>query len=365
VNQRIAIYALAAIAVAACSTSGNSNSTNNPLSGVTIQTATPTPTPSPKVSPTPTTPPSPTPVPTATPTASPSPSPTPVGATPPPPTPTPTPSPVPTPSVNPNVLVDGGFEAEGAAMAFSGAANGSGGWSKCSFDHSSAAGTAGAVPAASPSAITADLGSASDPSFDVGPTPAAPAASPSPYAVVTFAPNSGSYAVLTYAGTEANTTIFPPNTAAMKSPKDAVEGVCQSFVVPTNAMLTLFVNEGSSDTDSSTDMYFDQEADLFVGDLTTVPTGTPINVFTDEDTQSPSATTTYVGGYQMKGPYALTAAPFNLMPGQTVTLFLGTFEGSASNFYGAYAFFDDVAVSGTPTGASIMERRRPARFTTR
>jgi hypothetical protein len=209
------------------------------------------------------------------------------------------------------------------------------------------------------------LGSSSDPSFDVGPTPAAPAASPTPYAVVTFAPNSGSYAVLTYAGTEANTAIFPPNAAAMKSTKAGVEGVCQSFVVPTNAMLTLYVNEGSSDTDSATNTYFDQEADLFAGDLTTVPTGTPINLFTDEDTQSPNATTSYVGGYQMKGPYALTASPYNLTPGQTVTLFLGTFESSSTNFYGAYAFFDDVAVSGTPTGAAIMERRRPARFTTR
>ena len=338
-QQRMALIAFLLIGIAACSTSGNSSTSNNPLSGVTILTATPTPTPSPRQTATPT------PAPTATPTPSPTPSPTPIGATAAPVTPSPTPSPTPMPTVNPNVLVDGGFESEGAAdMTFSS-------WSKCSFIHPGTGATSSPYPAVASGLVTGDIVSASDPSFLVGPTPAA-----TPFATVSSQPNSGTYAALTYSGTYANTTAFPPG-AAQASAKAGANGICQTFVVPTDAMLTFFVNEGSSDTDTATGTYFDQEGDIFAGASTT---GTPVSVFLDKDTQNPKATTTYVSGYQMKGPYALTASPFNFTPGQTVTLFLGTFESSSSNFYGAYAFFDDVAVSGTPLATTSVERRTPS-----
>jgi hypothetical protein len=216
-----------------------------------------------------------------------------------------------------------------------------------------------------------DVVSASDPSFAVGPTPTAAKPSATPYATVTPAIESGSYAALTYSGTGANLVTFSPNTAPVPS-ATGLNGICQTFVVPANGVLTAYVNEGASDTNSSTKTYFDQEADIFQGGLTNgVPSGSPINLFMDAATQAPTtasgdlASTGNAGVYQLK-TFNLTQSPYNLVAGQTVTVLFGTFESSPTNRYGAYMFVDQVAVSGNPTPANGMARiRHPAHFTTR
>ena len=260
-NLRFGVLVPFVVALAACSTSSNSNITN-PLAGVTIINPTPTPVPTPTF----------TPAPTAT-----------------------------------NVIVDGGFETEGAAkMTFSS-------WLPCSY-------LDGGTPALT-SGITADVVSATDPSFTVD---------SSPVTTIATTPDTGTYAALTYTGTGANDVIFPPNTAAVASNgKGGANGICQTFVVPQNAMLTMNVNEGGYESKPS---YGDQEADLFVGSNT--------------DT------------YTAKGPYALTGAPYSLSAGQTVTLFIGTYDSEPDAKYGEYMLVDNVAVVGTPVTASAVRHHR-------
>ncbi len=347
-NQRIAIYALAAIGIAACSTSGNSSSTNNPLAGVTLQVATPTPTPSPRASATPAV----TPTPTVHPTASPMPTPTLVGATPPPVTPTPLPTPTQTPTSNPNILIDGGFETEGAANMTLTA------WTPCSYVHPIANGTPAAtpIPAIAAGSVTADVISTGSPSFTVGSYPGA-SGSPTPTATVVPAPNSGSYAALVFTGTGAIIDTFAPHTGPEAAPIPAgVDGICQSFVVPQNGLLTAYVEEGGYESAStSTKTYGDQEADIFAGPVSNVASEQPtLSLFNELNTQM---TAGYTPAYVQKGPYDLIAMGFT--PGQTVTLLFGTYDTSPSHKYGEYMFVDDVAVSGTPL-ATMSVRPPPA-----
>lgn len=283
-NLRFGVLVPFVVALAACSTSSNSNITN-PLAGVTIINPTPTPVPTPTF----------TPAPTAT-----------------------------------NVIVDGGFETEGAAkMTFSS-------WLPCSY-------LDGGTPALT-SGITADVVSATDPSFTVD---------SSPVTTIATTPDTGTYAALTYTGTGANDVIFPPNTAAVASNgKGGANGICQTFVVPQNAMLTMNVNEGGYESKPS---YGDQEADLFVGSNTS---GTPIPLFDELVTQAGQASNTATDTYTAKGPYALTGAPYSLSAGQTVTLFIGTYDSEPDAKYGEYMLVDNVAVVGTPVTASAVRHHR-------
>jgi hypothetical protein len=290
---------------------------------------TPTPTGAATATPTPTATATPTPVATATPTPVATATPTPLA------TATPTPAPTAT-----NVLVDPGFETEGAAMAFSA-------WTQCSYPHPVASGTA--VPALT-TGITGALVSASSPTFTIGATPAPPA---TPLAVVQPSAHGGTYAALTYTGTGADSTVFPPATVAVKSnTAGGANGICQTFVVPENAELSVYVNEGG---DESTP-YGDQEATLFAGSNLT--TATPITVFQELNTQN---SMTETNGYVLRGPYAITAAPYGLAPGTVATLFLGTFDTEPSNKYGEYMMVDDASVVGIPEGAASV-RRGPASF---
>jgi len=238
------------------------------------------------------------------------------------------------------VLVDGGFEAEGAANAtFSS-------WTPCSYPHPVTGGTP--IPAIA-SGITTAVISASDPSFTVGKASA-------PAATVTPAADSGTYAALTYTGTGAVTVTFPPATGpAYPSsggyPPSGASGICQTFVVPQNAVLTLDVNEGGYESKVA---YGDQEAMLFPGTISALATATPITVFEELNTQY---TTGYVASYVSRGPYALTAAPYNLAPGSTATLFVGTFDTEPGVTYGEYMFVDNVSVFGTPVTPSSAIRR--------
>jgi hypothetical protein len=238
-------------------------------------------------------------------------------------------------------LVDGGFEAEGAAnMTFSS-------WTPCSYTHPVVGGTP--VPAIA-SGITAAVISASDPSFTVGKASA-------PTATITPAPDTGTYAALTYTGTGAVSVVFPPATAPALAPgpgypNTGADGICQTFVVPQNAMLTLDVNEGGYESKVA---YGDQEATLFAGTIADLNTATPIPVFDELNTQYTSG---YVASYVSRGPYALNMAPYSLAPGSTATLFLGTFDTEPSTEYGEYMFVDNVSVFGTPVTASSVRRSK-------
>jgi hypothetical protein len=297
VTLRYGLFALSILALAACSTSGNNNSNANPLAGVSIIVPTPSPAPTP------------TPLPTATPSPSAS--------------ITPTPGPT-------NVIVDGGFETEGAAaVTFSS-------WLPCSY---AVPGTYG-TPILT-SGITSYIVSASDPSFTVPTTP-----------VTTVAPSvhGGTYGVLTYTGDAADTVTFPPSTAPVAS-QAGENGICQTFVVPANASLNLYVNEGGNESGIS---YGDQEATLFAGSNTS---GTPISVFKELNTQVGQSSNSATNGYVLRGPYALTTPAFGLSAGQTVTLYIGTYDNGPSTKYGPYMFVDDVSVVGTPVSASAVRRR--------
>jgi hypothetical protein len=238
------------------------------------------------------------------------------------------------------VLIDGGFEAEGAAnMTFSA-------WTPCSYAHPYTKGTPNPVPALT-SNITDAVISASDPSFTVGKASA-------PIATVTPSANSGTYAALTYTGTGAVYAVFPPATSAAfpspNYPNDGANGICQTFVVPLNAALSLYVNEGGNESTG----YGDQEAMLFAGTIADLATASPIEVFSELNVQtaaSPAGT-----GWVSRGPYNITQAPYGLTPGSTATLFLGTFDGYPSSTYGEYMFVDDVSVFGTPVTAASARR---------
>ena len=76
-----------------------------------------------------------------------------------------------------------------------------------------------------------------------------------------------------------------------------------------------------------------------------------------------NATATAGGTYVERGPYAITGAPYNLAPGSTAELFIGTFDDSpsagtlAKPGFGVYMFVDNVAVIGTPLTTGALQRR--------
>jgi hypothetical protein len=243
------------------------------------------------------------------------------------------------PGVQSNVIVDGGFETEGAAKAFAGATDG---WAACSYAHANAESTSPPAtpnPAVSPAKITAQLVSANSPAFTVGATPkptATPVVTPAP--TVTPAIDAGSFAALTYTGTGADTSYGKSVAGA--------NGICQTFVVPASGVLSLAVQEGGDESSG----FGDQEAVLFNGGLSAlaVAAPSPIPVFSELNATVPAPTTS-PGAYVNKGPYALTLAPpmgLGIPIGTTVTLYVGTYDDGPSNTFGEYMFVDNVAVMG-------------------
>jgi hypothetical protein len=239
--------------------------------------------------------------------------------------------------VQSNVIVDGGFETEGAT-GFAGATNG---WAACSYTHVNAESTS---PPATPNPaitgkVTAVLVSATSPPFTVGATPR-PTATPGATAPPSVAPavNTGTYAALTYTGTGADTTYGRSLTGA--------NGICQTFVVPASGVLSLAVREGG---DESTG-FGDQEAVIVTGPVSALAAAapSPIPVFSELNATVPSQTASQAP-YVKKGPFALTLPPpmgLGIPIGTTVTLFLGTYDNGPSNTFGEYMFVDDVSVMG-------------------
>jgi hypothetical protein len=240
--------------------------------------------------------------------------------------------------VQSNVIVDGGFETEGAANAFAGATNG---WAVCSYSHPNSESTSPPAtpnPAISPGKVTAVLISANSPAFTVGATPkptATPVVTPAP--TVTPAVNSGSFAALTYTGTGADTTYGKSATGA--------NGICQTFVVPVAGVLAMSVKEGGDESAG----FGDQEAVIVNGGLSALAAApSPIPVFSELNATVPTPTSS-PGAYVKKGPFALTLAPpmgLGISSGTTVTLFIGTYDNGPSNTFGEYMFVDDVSVMG-------------------
>ena len=284
------------LGLAACSTSANNATSNNPLAGVTIIQSTPTP------------------VATAT------------------PIPTATPTPVPNAV---EALNDTGFE----SGAFSSTA-----WTACSIPH--------AVPSPSPGSSATPFPVV--PSASIGAAIVSPSSSPfqvaaTPAAATTPTVNSGTFAALTYSGTGAQTTYT--NMGAKTGPAGA-NGVCQTFTVPTSGVLSMYVNEGGSDTGLQ---YADQEADIISS------SGTSTNLFYELNDPNYAGTNgaTAGGTWVQKGPYNLTAAPYNLTVGQSYTLFAGSFDSDPGAKYGVYMFVDDVTLTGTAP-ASKARNAAPA-----
>lgn len=289
---RLGLFALGTLALGACSLSGNSATNNNPLAGVTI------------VQPSPTVPPTPTPV----------------------PTPTPTPAPAAT-----EALSDTGFE----SGAFGN------GWTACSIPHAPPVGsTATPFPAVASGSVGAAIVSASSPPFQVAATPA-PATTPAIYA--------GTFSALTFSGTGAQTA-YPAAGGGKTGPAGA-NGICQTFTVPTSAVLTMFVNEGGSDTGLK---YADQEADIISSG------GTNTNLFLElnDPPYAGTGTATAGGTWVQRGPYNLTASPYNFTPGASVMLFIGSFDSDPAAKYGVYMFVDNVTVTGTTVAPAA--RLRPS-----
>jgi hypothetical protein len=294
--------ALFALALAACSGGGSSTTSPINLSGVVITT----------------------------------PSPTPAAVI--------TPAPTPTPG---NVLNDGGFE--------SGAFSATAGWTACSIAHPNVASTAAPTPTPFPAigaaaSIGAVLVSATSAPFKGDPAPA-PSTTPAIYA--------GNFAALTYAGTAAQTTFEP--VSGTKTGVAGANGICQTITVPAGAQLSMFVNEGGTDSGLA---FADQEADVIPA--TGANAGVPIPLFLEFNAPSnagsaetggtPSGQTATAGGtYVMRGPYALTAAPYNLTAGQSVQLFIGSFDSEPSSTFGVYMFVDNVILTGPQVPAAIHQ----------
>jgi hypothetical protein len=258
-------------------------------------------------------------------------------------TPSPTPpTPMPTATQN-NALKDGDFE--------SGAFSATAGWTACSIAHPNVTSTAVPLPTpfpaiAPPSTFGAAIVSPTSPPFQVAATPA-PATKPAIFA--------GSFAALTWSGTGAQTTFGGAGTSSA----DGLSGICQTITIPAGASLTMFVNEGGSDSKLS---FADQEADIVPA--TGANAGVAIPLFVEFNAASvagkaqvggvpPNQTSTAGGTYVEKGPYALTAAPYNLTAGQTAQLFIGVFDSEPSAGFGAYMFVDDVNLTGPSVPASI------------
>jgi hypothetical protein len=263
-------------------------------------------------------------------------------------TPSPSPAPVVTPAPTPtpgNVLNDGGFE--------SGTFSATAGWTACSIAHPNVTSTAvpspTPVPAiASATSIGATIVSATSSSFQGDPTPG-PSTTPALYA--------GHFSALTYAGTAAQTAF--ETVPGTKTGIAGTNGICQTVAIPAGAQLSMFVNEGGTDSGLG---FADQEADVIP--TTGANAGIPIPLFLEFNAPSnsgqaetggtPSGQTSNSGGaYVMKGPYALTAAPYNFAAGQSVELFIGSFDSEPSASFGVYMFVDNVILTGPQVPTAI------------
>jgi hypothetical protein len=263
-----------------------------------------------------------------------------------------TPSPTPVPSVTPgatstpvNVLNDGGFE--------SGAFSATAGWTACSIAHPGPIPTGTATPGApfpavAPLNVGAVIVSATSASFQ---------GSATPNPVTTPAILGGKFSALTYSGTTAQTAF--PVTGGGKTGPAGANGICQTFAVPAGAQLSMFVNEGGSDSGLN---FADQEAELIP--TTGANAGVAIPLFLElnalsfvgkaETGGTPAGQTSNAGGtYVMRGPYALTGPPYNLTAGQTVQLFIGSFDSEPSSSFGVYMFVDNVLVTGATAPAAV------------
>jgi hypothetical protein len=232
-----------------------------------------------------------------------------------------TPAPTPTPTLAPNAveaLTDTGFESGGF----------SGGWTACSIPHVAPSSTAAPGATVAPGSIGAAIVSAASAPFQVTATPSA-ATTPAVY--------GGTYSAFTFSGTGAQTAY---ESGGAKTGPAGTNGICQTFTVPPNAVLTMYVNEGGSDSGLK---YADQQADIISTG------GVDTNLFYELDADSnPGTGTPATGGtWAIRGPYNLTSNPFNLTAGQSVTLFIGSYDSSPSAVYGVYMFVDDVTVIGT------------------
>jgi hypothetical protein len=196
-------------------------------------------------------------------------------------------------------------------------------------------------PAVASASVGAAIVSASSAPFQVAATP---------NAATTPAIHSGTYAALTFSGTGAQTAY--ENSAGAKTGPAGANGVCQTITVPTSGVLSMYVNEGGSDTGLQ---YADQEADLVSS------SGTSTNLFYELNDPNYAGTNgaTAGGTWVQKGPYALTAAPYNLTPGQSLTLFIGSFDSDPGAKYGVYMFADDVSLTGTTATGAARVRQLP------
>jgi hypothetical protein len=263
-------------------------------------------------------------------------------------TPSPSPPPVvtPAPTASPNnALKDGDFE--------SGAFNATAGWTACSIAHPNVTSTAAPSPTpfaaiGTASTVGALYASTTTAPFQGNPTPA-PSTTPAIFA--------GNFSALTYSGTLAQ-TVFEPAPGTKTGPAGA-NGICQTVVIPAGASLSMFVNEGGSDSGLG---FADQEADIIPA--TGPGAGTPIRLFLElndsknagaaETGGTPAGQTATAGGtYLMKGPYALTAAPYNIAAGTSAQLFIGSFDSEPSTSFGVYMFVDDVNLTGSSVPAAI------------
>jgi len=124
------------------------------------------------------------------------------------------------------------------------------------------------------------------------------------------------------------------NIAANPGEESGMDGVCQQITVPTGGQVTLWVDEGTSETSTYN---ADQEADLLDSSGNTLAT-----LFSENGN---------TGGYQQR-VYDVSA-----YAGQTVTLFVGIYgSGSATDYN--FIYVDDVSLAGSvsasPTPAPTL-----------
>ncbi len=217
--------------------------------------------------------------------------------------------------------------------------------------------SAAPIAQVSPGLISSTIITTGSSTFVVGSTPNpanSPGASPQPYAVITPTPYDGSYSALTFLGGDVAHVYGVGHTSTK-----GANGICQTFVVPTNGVLSLYVNEGGDEGFGSGD----QEATLFVGGVTALNNPSPIPVFQDDNIQPSPAPA--AGVWIQKGPYTLSTLNSALTPGTTVTLFLGSYTYSTSSYkFSEYMFVDDVSVSGIPlSGTAATKRKVPVQST--
>jgi hypothetical protein len=156
-------------------------------------------------------------------------------------------------------------------------------------------------------------------------------------------------------------------------------GLCQQVVVPTNGLLTFWVNEGSGGTASTTTSTSefigvpvpgptassfgegsDQEAAILMPSTAANPFTVVMPLFNELDLSqndpAPYATASntalgFQSGYVKKGPYNLSA-----LAGQTVELYFGIYSSTAATTSFTFMLVDDVSLSGIPAQPAAVNR---------